>query len=264
MDDSLAPPPRILTCVAVDDEPLATAVIQRYCAQLPFLNLVGTFHEALSALAFLQTTPVDVLFLDIEMPGLTGMQLARILPPGTGPRIILTTAYDQYAVQGYELGVADYLLKPIAFQRFVQAVNRLYQSFGAPVGLPAAPAAPPPAAEPAPPPAAGAAADAMFVKNEHRLQRVAFADILYIEGMKDYLMIYTADGSKILTLQSFRRVEEVLPPERFARIHKSFIVALGRIEHVERGKVQVAGRLLPVGDAYRDAFMGLIRTHNLL
>ncbi|GAB2956448.1 LytTR family DNA-binding domain-containing protein [Hymenobacter coalescens] len=259
MEPAPALPNRILTCVAVDDEPLATAVMQRYCAQLPFLQLVGTFHDAMSALAFLQANPVDVVFLDIEMPGLTGMQLAQLLPPGRGPRIVLTTAYDQYAVQGYELGVADYLLKPIGFQRFVQAANRLYHSFGpepaAPVSAPALEAGP---AAPA------VAADAMFVKNEHRLQRVAFDDILYIEGMKDYLMIYTAESGKILTLQSFRRVEEVLPPQRFARIHKSFLVALNRIEHVERSKVQLAGRLLPVGDAYRDGFMALIRAYNQL
>ena len=261
METAAPTPTRVLSCVVVDDEPLATAVMQRYCAQLPFLQLAATFHDAMSALAYLQTHAVDVVFLDIEMPGLTGIQLAQILPPGR-TRVVLTTAYDQYAVQGYELGVADYLLKPIGFQRFVQAANRLYHSFGATEApAPAEPiAAPGPAAETHPP----VAADAMFVKNEHRLQRVAFDDILYIEGMKDYLMIYTAESGKILTLQSFRRVEEVLPPQRFARIHKSFLVALNRIEHVERGKVQIAGRLLPVGDAYRDAFMALIRAYNQL
>ncbi|RYU80482.1 LytR/AlgR family response regulator transcription factor [Hymenobacter persicinus] len=252
--DSFSPAPGSLTCIIVDDEPLATAVLQRYCAQLPGLQLAGIFHDALSALAFLQTTPVDLVFLDIEMPGLTGLQLARILPAGPGPRLILTTAYDHYAVQSYELGVVDYLLKPIGFPRFVQAVTRA-QTSPAPTA-PAAPVLPPSGAEPA--------AGAMFVRNEHRLQRVAFDDILFIEGMKEYLMLYTADGGKILTLQSFRRVEQVLPPQRFARIHKSFLVALDRIEHVERSKVQVAGRLLPVGDAYRDAFMSLIRAYNLL
>ncbi|RAK62262.1 LytR/AlgR family response regulator transcription factor [Hymenobacter edaphi] len=260
---SAALPTRVLTCVAVDDEPLATAVMQRYCAQLPFLQLVATFHDAMSALAYLQTHAVDVVFLDIEMPGLTGIQLAQILPPGRS-RVVLTTAYDQYAVQGYELGVADYLVKPIGFQRFVQAANRLYHSFVPAEAAPAEPAGAEAVAVAHPEPHAPVAADAMFVKNEHRLQRVAFDDILYIEGMKDYLMIYTAESGKILTLQSFRRVEEVLPPQRFARIHKSFLVALNRIEHVERGKVQIAGRLLPVGDAYRESFMALIRAYNQL
>ena len=114
------------------------------------------------------------------------------------------------------------------------------------------------------PPAGPAAPDAMFVKNEHRLQRVAFDDLLYIEGRKEYLLLHAVDGNKILTLQSFRRVEEVLPPQRFARIHKSYIVALSRIEHLERSKVQVAGQLLPIGDAYREPFMALIRAYNQL
>ncbi|RSK47498.1 LytR/AlgR family response regulator transcription factor [Hymenobacter rigui] len=239
-----------LTCLIVDDEPLATAMLQRYCAQMPGLQLAGVFHDALAALAFLQTTLVDLVFLDIEMPGLTGLQLARVLPPG--PRLILTTAYDQYALQSYELGVIDYLLKPIGFPRFVQAVTRA-QSMLAPA--PAASAA----AQ-----AGERAAEAMFVKNEQRLQRVAFDDILYIEGMKEYLMLYTADGGKILTLQSFKRVEEVLPAQRFVRIHKSFLVALDRVEHLERNKVQIGGRLLPIGETYRDALMQQIRACNLL
>ncbi|UOQ55412.1 LytR/AlgR family response regulator transcription factor [Hymenobacter cellulosivorans] len=241
-------PLRKIFCVLIDDEPLALDVLADYCAQISFLDVRGQFHEALAALAFLQDNPVDLVFLDIHMPRLTGLQLAQLLP-APGPRIVLTTAYDSYAVRSYELGVTDYLLKPISFERFLQAVNKVRQAL-----------MPPPAPAPE---AALAAPDAMFVKNEHRLLRVAFDDILYIEGMKEYLMIYTTQG-KILTLQSFRRVEEVLPPERFARIHKSFLVSLQRIEHLERGKVQVAGRLLPIGDTYRDSFATLIRAHNQL
>ncbi|SDX80439.1 LytR/AlgR family response regulator transcription factor [Hymenobacter psychrophilus] len=249
-----------MTCVILDDEPLALDLLADYCAQIPGLELVGQFDDALAALAFLQDNPVDVVFLDIHMPRLTGVQLAQLLPQ-PGPRIVFTTAYDQYAVRSYELSAADYLLKPIAFERFVQAIQKVRQQ------LPAVPATalPTAAAPEAAPPAAPAAApdDAMFVKNEHRLQRVAFDDLLYIEGMKEYLMLYTTTG-KVLTLQSFRRLEEVLPPERFARIHKSFLVALSRIEHVERGKVQVAGRLLPIGDTYRESFNALIKAYNQL
>lgn len=246
-----APTPRALTCVIVDDEPLATAVLGRYCAQLPFLHLVATFHDSLAALAFLQTTPVDIVLLDIDMPGLSGVQLAQILPAGgPRPRLLFTTAHERYALQGYELGVADYLLKPIAFPRFAQALARLQQQ----LQLPAA----------ATESSAAAPAEAMFVKHEHRLQRVAFEDLLYVEGCKEYLLLHTADGNRILTLQSFRRVEEVLPPQRFARIHRSYLVALSRIEHVERSKVQVAGQLLPIGDAYREEFLALIRQSNQL
>ncbi|WP_223827643.1 LytR/AlgR family response regulator transcription factor [Hymenobacter armeniacus] len=248
-----------LTCAILDDEPLALDLLADYCAQVPFLELRGQFHDALAGLAFLQDNPVDVVFMDIHMPRLTGLQLVQLLPT-PAPRIVFTTAYDQYAVQSYTLNAADYLLKPIAFDRFLQAVSKVRQSLPNSVAGPAAPAAP----EASVPAAAPAPADAMFVKNEHRLQRVAFDDILYIEGMKEYLLLHTASAGKILTLQSFRRVEEVLPPERFARIHKSFLVALSRIEHVERGKVQVAGRLLPVGDTYRESFAELIRAHNQL
>ncbi|MDU0369445.1 response regulator transcription factor [Hymenobacter endophyticus] len=246
-----------MTCVILDDEPLALDLLADYCAQVPGLELKAQFDDALQGLAYLQDNPVDVVFLDIHMPRLTGVQLAQLLPQ-PGPRIVFTTAYDQYAVRSYELNAADYLLKPIAFERFVQTVQKVRQQL-----QPAAPITPAPAATPAHSEATPTAPDAMFVKNDHRLQRVAFDDILYIEGMKEYLMIYTATG-KVLTLQSFRRVEEVLPPERFARIHKSFLVALSRIEHVERGKVQVAGRLLPIGDTYRDSFNALIKAYNLL
>ncbi|WP_230687866.1 LytR/AlgR family response regulator transcription factor [Hymenobacter ruricola] len=249
-----------LTCAILDDEPLALDLLADYCAQVPFLELRGQFHDALAGLAFLQDNPVDVVFMDIHMPRLTGLQLVQLLP-APAPRIIFTTAYDQYAVQSYTLNAADYLLKPIAFDRFLQAVSKVRQAVPSGSAAPVAPAATP---EPQAAPAAPAPADAMFVKNEHRLQRVAFDDILYIEGMKEYLLLHTASAGKILTLQSFRRVEEVLPPERFARIHKSFLVALSRIEHVERGKVQVAGRLLPVGDTYRESFAELIRAHNQL
>jgi len=250
-----------LTCAILDDEPLAGELLADYCAQVPFLELRGQFHDALAGLAFLQDHPVDVVFMDIHMPRLTGIQLVQLLPT-PAPRIVFTTAYDQYAVQSYSLNAADYLLKPIAFDRFLQAVAKVRQALPAPTAAAAVtPVAAPEAAVAAP---VSAPADAMFVKNEHRLQRVAFDDILYIEGMKEYLLLHTASAGKILTLQCFRRVEEVLPPERFARIHKSFLVALSRIEHVERGKVQVAGRLLPVGDTYRESFGELIRAHNQL
>ncbi|UOQ80057.1 response regulator transcription factor [Hymenobacter sp. 5414T-23] len=197
-----------MTCAILDDEPLALDLLADYCAQVPGLELKGQFDDALAGLAFLQDTPVDLVFLDIHMPRLTGLQLAQLLPQ-PAPKIIFTTAYDQYAVRSYELNAADYLLKPIAFERFLQAVQKVRQQLAGASAAPAATGlAPAPVASAEHQPASS---DAMFVKNEHRLQRVAFNDILYIEGMKEYLMIYTTTG-KVLTLQSFRRVEEVLPP----------------------------------------------------
>jgi DNA-binding LytR/AlgR family response regulator len=247
-----------LTCVAVDDEPLALEVLADYCAQVPFVRLVATFTDGLAALAYVQAHPVDLLLLDVQMARLTGVALARMLAGGSGtkrPCVVFTTAHPHYAVESYELNATDYLLKPIAFERFLQAVHKVYQQVypPAPEGMPA----------PGREGSVAAGDDAMFVRHEHRLQRVAFADILYVEGMKDYLYIHTPTG-RILTLQSLRRVEEVLPPSRFVRIHKSFVVAINRIEHVERGKVQVAGRLLPIGETFRDGFMEVLRAHNAL
>ena len=253
-----------LRCLLVDDEPLALRLLASFVARVPVLALVGTCRNAQEALDVLAREPVDVLFLDIQMPGLTGVELVRLVRPEA--LVVFTTAYETFAVEGFALDALDYLVKPIAFDRFLQAVNKVRPVAGAAAAMGSNTASTLPAAvqaAAAAPAAPVAPADAMFVKNEHRLQRVAFDDILYVEGMKEYLMLHTTAGN-ILTLQSFRRVEEVLPPERFARIHKSFLVALSRIEHVERGKVQVAGRLLPVGDTYRDAFAELIRTHQQL
>ncbi|NML66681.1 response regulator transcription factor [Hymenobacter sp. RP-2-7] len=246
-----------LTCVLLDDEPLALDLLADFCAQIPFLTVRGQFHEALAGLAFLQDNPVDVVFLDIHMPRLSGVQLAQLLP-APAPLLVFTTAFDQYAVQSYTLQAADYLLKPIAFDRFLQAALKVRQLAAARLALlPAAPRLP--ASTPAPP----AAAEAMFVKHGARLQRVAFADLRYIEGRKEYLLLHTG-SDKLLTLQSFQRVLEALPAGQFVRIHKSFVVALRYIEHVERGKVQVAGQLLPIGDSYREAFLACLHSYQQL
>jgi DNA-binding LytR/AlgR family response regulator len=247
-----APLRRPLTCAIVDDEHLALKVLAEYCGQVPFLELKGQFHDALTAVAFLQDNPVDVVFLDIQMPRLTGLQLAQLLPQ-PGPRIIFTTAHPDYAVQSYELPALDYLLKPISFERFVQAAHRARAALGHPA--PAAVAAPAPEAAPETP-----AGEALFVRHDNRLRRVLVADIHYVEGQKEYLMLYTS-GGKILTLQSFRKLEELLPPGRFARIHKSYLISLRHLEYVERTRVQVHGTALPIGETYRDAFMDMLRYH---
>ena len=191
---------RPLSCIVVDDEPLALKVLVDFCQQVPFLELRGQFQEALVAAAFLQDTPVDVVFLDIQMPRLTGLQLAQLLPVPR-PRIIFTTAHPDYAVQSYELPALDYLLKPISFERFVQAAHRARAALlppAAPVPHPTAPETP------------EAADEVLFVRHDGRLRRVPVDDIFYVEGQKEYLMYYTATG-KLLILQSFRKLEEQLP-----------------------------------------------------
>jgi len=240
---------RVFSCVLIDDEPLALDVLAGYCAQVPFLRVCGQFHDAVAALAFLRAQPIDVVFLDIQMPGLNGLHLAQLLP-APAPRIIFTTAYDQYAVRSYELNATDYLLKPVAFERFVQAVGKLYGNITQP-----APAQPLPSPEPPP--------EAILVRHGSQLRRVAFSEIQYIEGRKEYLLLHTTQG-RLLTLQSFRRAEEVLPPTRFVRIHRSYLISLHHVDHLERGRVQVAGHLLPIGDTYREAFLARLRRYEQL
>lgn len=244
MESTLARRP--LTCVIVDDEPLALTVLAEYCAQVPFLALKGQFQEALAATEFLQDNPVDVVFLDIHMPRLTGLQLAQLLPT-PAPRIIFTTAHAEYAAESYELPALDYLLKPIRFERFVQAAHRARAAL-----VPVSAGAP---AEPA-----ESLAEALFIRQDNRLRRLLVTDLYYAEGQKEYLMLYTAAG-KMLTLQSFRGLEELLPPGRFVRIHKSYLISLRHLEFVERTRVQVHGTSLPIGETYREAFLEHLRYH---
>ena len=235
-----------LSCVLIDDEPLALQVLAGYCAQLPFLQVLGQFHDPVAALAFLRAQPVDVVVLDIHMPALTGMHLAQLLPAPI-PHLIFTTAHAQYAVDSYELNATDYLLKPVAFERFLQAMAKVYPGRTAPVAAP-------PLLPPAPP------VEALLVRHGAQLRRVAFSEILYLEGRKEYLLLHTTQG-KLLTLQSFRRAEEVLPAERFVRIHRSYLIALEQVQHVERGHVQVAGQLLPIGETYRETLLERLRRY---
>ncbi|RFP67065.1 DNA-binding response regulator [Hymenobacter lapidiphilus] len=241
---------RPISCIVVDDEPLALKVLVDFCGQVPFLTLRGQFGDALAAAAFLQDNPVDVVFLDIQMPRLTGLQLAQLLA-APGPRIIFTTAHPDYAVQSYELPALDYLLKPISFERFVQAAHRARAAL-----LP--PLAPATAAEAPTDPAA--ADEALFVRHDSRLRRVLADDIHYVEGQKEYLMYYTATG-KLLILQSFRKLEEQLPAGRFVRIHKSYLINLRHLEFVERHRVQVHGASLPIGETYREGLLEVLRYH---
>ncbi|UOG74379.1 LytTR family DNA-binding domain-containing protein [Hymenobacter tibetensis] len=242
MEPTLARRP--LTCAIVDDEPLALSVLADYCAHVPFLRLKGKFQDALAAVEFLQDTPVDLVFLDIQMPRLTGMQLAQLLPT-PAPRIVFTTAHAEYAAESYELPALDYLLKPIRFERFVQAAHRARVALQ-PVSVPAEPT--------------DTANEALFIRQDNRLRRVMVSDVYYAEGQKEYLMLYTAAG-KMLTLQSFRGLEELLPPGRFVRIHKSYLISLRHLEFVERTRVQVHGTSLPIGETYREGLLEQLRYH---
>ena len=247
----------ILKCIAVDDEPLALDIIADYVAKVPFLELVKRTESAIEAMQLVQEGNIDLVFLDIQMPELTGIQFLKIA--GNKASYILTTAYSQYALESYDLNVSDYLLKPIAFDRFYKAVEKVRnqhqkQDNGNAVAAPAP--------EPVTTPAASPIQDFIFVKTEHKIQKIELDDILYIEGLKDYISIFTKN-ERVITLQNMKKMEETLPKGEFIRVHKSYIIAVDKIESIERSRIAIAGKTIPVGDTYRDAFFKLIDSRNV-
>jgi two-component system, LytTR family, response regulator LytT len=239
-----------LTCIAVDDEPLALELVCTFIKQTPFLQLTGRYTSAIEALNHLHQQPVDLIFLDIQMPDLSGTDLARVLDkgqPGQGPRIIFTTAFNQYALEGYRLDALDYLLKPFNYVEFLRAANKAL----AYAELRQKPAeSNPVAAAPA-----EAEDEYLFLKVEYQLVRVPLQDILYIEGLKDYVKVHLQSAPKpILSLTSLKALEEKLPAKKFMRIHRSFIVALDKINSITRQSVQIGNVNIPVSDQYKDQF----------
>lgn len=240
----------MIRCIVVDDEPLALDILTDYIEKVSFLELIKATTSAFEALELVQENAADLVFLDVQMPELTGIQFLRIIQGKC--HVILTTAYSQYALDGYELDVSDYLLKPIAFDRFYKSVLKVQALFN-----PNAPSLP--VAEK---PLVGGAPDFIFVKTEHRIQKIYIDDILYIEGLKDYVSIFTTN-ERIITLQHMKKLEEVLPCNRFARVHKSFIVSVDKIESIERGRIQIGEKIIPIGDTYRDGFFRKIEDRNI-
>jgi len=230
-----------INCIAIDDEPLALSKLEGFTGKVPELLLLRTFDNAIEAMGWLKENPVDLIFLDIQMEQLTGIQFLETA--GSTARVILTTAYDQYAIKGFDLNVTDYLLKPYSFQRFLQAVNKVMDYFSH---------------KPDNKNSAGENDSYIFVKTEYRFERIDIEDILYIEGMKDYLRIICTN-KKIMTLQSFAKLEESLPAKKFCRVHKSFIVAIDKIKSVERGVIVIADQRIPVSNTYKDNFFSKIK-----
>ncbi|MFN0255936.1 LytR/AlgR family response regulator transcription factor [Pedobacter ureilyticus] len=246
----------ILKCIAVDDEPLALDIIADYVAKVPFLELVKRTESAIEAMQLVQEGNIDLVFLDIQMPELTGIQFLKIA--GNKANYILTTAYSQYALESYDLNVSDYLLKPIAFDRFYKAVEKVRNQHQKQEVTVAAPA-PEPVATPT---VAAPIQDFIFVKTEHKIQKIELDDILYIEGLKDYISIFTKN-ERVITLQNMKKMEETLPKGEFIRVHKSYIISVDKIESIERSRISIAGKTIPVGDTYRDAFFKLIDSRNV-
>jgi len=248
-----------LKCIAVDDEPLALDIIEDYVSKVPFLELVKRTENAIEALQLVQAGGIDLVFLDVQMPDLTGIQFLKIA--NNKASYILTTAYSQYALESYDLNVSDYLLKPIAFDRFYKAVEKVHNQHknnnAEAVAIPAPIVAVAPVKAVVQP-----VQDFIFVKTEHKIQKIELNDILYIEGLKDYISIFTKT-ERVITLQNMKKMEETLPSNQFIRVHKSYIIALDKIESIERSRIAICGKIIPIGDTYRDEFFKRIENKNI-
>lgn len=235
----------ILNCAIIDDEPLAAELLASYARKMPELNLTGTYDSAITAMKSLRNNPVDLLFLDIQMPEISGIEFANILPKET--KIIFTTAFDRYAIDGYKVNAIDYLLKPVSYDTFVLSVNKAIEWF-----------------------TVIKKQDILqkdrfiYVKSEYKLLQVKFDDILYVEGLKDYIKIYLANDKKpIMSLMNMKKLEDYLPHSQFMRVHRSFIVNLSKVEMIDRGRVVIEDVIIPVSESYRDQFLNHIDGHVL-
>jgi len=237
----------MIRCLAVDDEAYASEIIATYIKKTPFLELLGTTTNAFEALNMVQEGKVDLVFLDIQMPELTGIQFLKIC--GGKCKVILTTAYPEYALEGFELDVVDYLLKPVSYDRFYKAVLKVQQMLAGPI-----------ATVPVELPTPANTNDFIFIKGDtkNKFIKIKYSDILYIEGLKNYVSIYTHD-QRLITYQTLRELENILPKPSFFRIHKSYIVSTEHIKMIDGNTVFIKDQSLPIGETYRDDFFKMIR-----
>ncbi|MCC8187481.1 MAG: LytTR family DNA-binding domain-containing protein [Bacteroides sp.] len=227
----------ILRCAIIDDEPLALNLLESYILRTPSLELTGKYSSAIQAMNELKGTKTDLLFLDIQMPELNGLEFSKMIDPHM--RIIFTTAFDQYAIEGYRVNALDYLLKPISYVDFLQAANKAIQWFSL-VSQPEE-------------------IESIFVKSDHKLVQIELKKIQYIEGLKDYIKIYTTDQPKpILSLMSMKSMEELLPDSQFMRVHRSFIVQKDKIRIIDRGRIVFDKTYIPVSDSYKQVFQAFL------
>ncbi|MEO1448481.1 MAG: LytTR family DNA-binding domain-containing protein [Bacteroidota bacterium] len=234
----------LLRAIAIDDEPLALEVLQRFANKIPYLKLEACFQNPLEAVDFMQDHPIDLLFLDIQMPDITGLQLLQSIPDPR-PMIIFTTAFAEYAVESYEVDAIDYMLKPIPFDRFLKAVNKAQAQKKAQAALEHEGEIP------------EEHQDYLFIKSDTRFFKVNHDDILFIEGMRDYIAVHTPT-QKILTLMSMTNMLKKLPPSDFMRVHKSYIVGLNRINLFQNNRICIGDREIPVSNSYKEAFLKFV------
>jgi two-component system LytT family response regulator len=226
-----------LSCIIIEDEPLALEKTKGFVLKTPFLNLLETFDNSLDGLAFLNTNKVDILFLDINMDELSGIELLE--SSKLDCKVIITTAYSEYALKGYELDISDYLLKPFSFERFLQAVNKIQSNKTVQSNE--------------------LDSNFIFVKTENRLEKINIDEILFIEGMRDYRRIHTID-KRIMTLQNFAELELLLPAKLICRVHKSFMVSISKIETIERSRIKILTHIIPISETYRNHFFSQINS----
>lgn len=229
----------MLKCLIIDDEPLAVKLLNDYVTTCQHTSLAASFNNPITALQALDQLDLDLILLDVQMPELTGVQFAKIIQ-GKYP-VILTTAYEEYALEGYQLDIVDYLLKPVSYARFEEAILRAQQRIKP---------------EPLPSPSTSVAdvnTNYIFIKSGYKTQRISLADILYIEGLSDYIRIFTATES-LLTLDTLKGFEQKLPSSQFMRIHKSYIIGIDKIDFIENNRVVITDKHLPIGGTYQDRF----------
>lgn len=237
-----------INSVIIDDEPLAAELLLSYAKRISYLNVRGTFNSAIAAMRELREHPVDLIFLDIQMPELSGLEFARILPPQT--RIIFTTAFNQYAIDGYKVNAMDYLLKPISYDDFLQACNKALEYF---------------TSQQIHTSNKEKADRFIFVKSEYKLVRINLDDVLYIEGVKDYVKIYFDNGDKpVMSLMNMKRIEESLPSPEFMRTHRSYIVNMMKVKVIDRLRIVFDKVYIPISDSYKDEVMSFLDSHTLL
>jgi len=220
-----------IKCIVIEDEPLALKKLVSFINKIDYLSICRSFDNAIEAISYLKTNTVDIIFLDIQMEDFSGIQFLESVKQR--PKVIVTTAYDKYAIQGYELDVADYLLKPITFERFVQSVEKVSNSISSNLNK--------------------RASDFIFVKTEYRHEKINISDIFYIQGMSEYLRIVTKD-KKIMTLQNFKTIQDTLPKDLFVRVHKSYIIAIDKIESIERNRIKIKDLNIPISETYMEGF----------
>jgi two-component system response regulator LytT len=228
----------MIATIAIDDEPLALQLVTGYIEKTAGLKLIGKFDNPIDASEFIADNKVDLIFIDIQMPDLSGIEFTRLMEKG--PKVIFTTAFEKYALEGYRLDIVDYLLKPFSFEEFLIAVHKVQKLLLLEQKMPAN---------------VDVNNDFLFLKSDYKIKRINFNDILYIEGLKDYVKVYTLTSPKpVLSLTSLKLLESKLPEKKFMRVHRSFIVNLEKIDTIERSRIVFGKEYIPVSEQYKDKF----------